>query len=130
MSAGIAPCWEDSGIDLLLGVGGAPEGVITAAALKCMGGDFQGQLVFRNENEKSRALKMGVKDLSKTYQRDELAKGDVMFCATGVTDGPLLKGVRFHSNKKASTHSIVMRSATGTTRLVEAEHNLNIKPLK
>ena len=129
VSAGIAPCWPDSGIDLLLGIGGAPEGVITAAALKCMGGDFQGRLSFRNDNEKERALKMGVKDLDKAYTRDELAKGDVMFCATGVTDGPLLKGVRFMSEGIASTHSIVMRSATGTTRTIEAEHDFSIKPL-
>jgi len=128
VSAGIAPCWPDSGIDLLLGIGGAPEGVITAAALKCMGGDFQGRLTFRNDKEKERALKMGVKDLERIYARDELAKGHVMFCATGVTDGPLLKGVRFLSGKRATTHSIVMRSATGTTRIIEADHDFSIKP--
>jgi len=129
VSAGIAPCWPDSGMDLLLGIGGAPEGVITAAALKCMGGDFQGRLAFRNEKEKERASKMGVKDLHKAYSRDELAQGDVMFCATGVTDGPLLQGVRFLPEKRASTQSIVMRSATGTTRIIEARHDFSIKPL-
>lgn len=129
VSAGIAVCWPDSGIDLLMGVGGAPEGVITAAALKCMGGDFQGRLQFRNEEEKERAFRMGIKDLHRAYGRDELSQGDVMFCATGVTDGPLLKGVRYYSNKKASTHSIVMRSATGTTRRIEADHDFSIKPL-
>lgn len=72
---------------------------------------------------------MGVKDLNKAYGRDELAQGDVMFCATGVTDGPLLQGVRFMSQKRASTHSIVMRSATGTTRIIEAQHDFSIKPL-
>lgn len=100
VSAGIAVCWPDSGIDLLLGVGGAPEGVLTAAALKCLGGDFQGRLQFRSEDERKRAQGMGVKELEKAYTRDELAAGQVMFCATGITDGPLLKGVRFYSNKK------------------------------
>ena len=129
VSAGIATCWEDSGIDLLLGTGGAPEGVITAAALKCLGGDFQGKLNFRNEDEKRRATEMGVKDLGKVYMRDELAQGDVLFCATGVTDGPLLKGVRMRSGNRAFTHSIVMRSQTGTTRRIEAEHNFNVKTI-
>ena len=127
VSAGIAPCWEASGIDLLLGIGGAPEGVITAAAMKCLGGDFQGRLKFRNDHERERALKMGVESLDKAFKRDELAQGSVMFCATGVTDGPLLQGVRTLSNNRAQTHSIVMRSQTGTVRRVEAEHNFNIK---
>jgi fructose-1,6-bisphosphatase class II len=129
VSAGIATCWEDSGIDLLLGIGGAPEGVITAAALKCLDGDFQGKLVFRNENEKSRAIKMGIVDFGRAYTRDELAQGPVMFCATGVTDGPLLKGVITLPNNKARTHSVVMRSATGTIRHVEALHNFDLKNL-
>jgi len=129
VSAGIAPCWPDSGIDLLLGIGGAPEGVITAAALRCMGGDIQGKLTFRNDNEKERALKMGIKDFEKAYTCDELARGNVMFCATGVTDGPLLKGVRFLAKQRATTHSIVMRSTSGTTRMIEAHHDFNIKPL-
>lgn len=127
VSAGIAPCWEDSGIDLLLGVGGAPEGVITAAALKCLGGDFQGRLKFRSDEERARAQRMGLKDLDRVYKLEELAKGSVMFCATGVTDGPLLKGVRTLSGNRAMTHSIVMRSATGTVRRIEAEHNFQIK---
>jgi fructose-1,6-bisphosphatase class II len=127
VSAGIAPCWEETGIDLLMGTGGAPEGVITAAAVKCLGGDFQGRLKFRNEGERERAMKMGLKDLDRAYGRDELARGSVMFCATGVTDGPLLKGVRSLSGNRATTHSIVMRSATGTVRRVEAEHNFNVK---
>jgi fructose-1,6-bisphosphatase class II len=127
VSAGIATCWEDSGIDLLMGIGGAPEGVITAAALKCLGGDFQGRLKFRNEGEKERALRMGVKDIEKKYTRDELVRGDVLFCATGVTDGPLLKGVRTLPGHRAKTHSVVMRSQTGTIRHIEAMHNFNIK---
>ncbi len=127
VSAGIAPCWEESGIDLLMGTGGAPEGVITAAALKCLGGDFQGRLKFRSDEERARATKMGIKDLDKVYRLEELAQGSVMFCATGVTDGPLLKGVRALPGHRAQTHSIVMRSATGTVRRVEAEHNFQIK---
>ncbi len=127
VSAGIAPCWQESGIDLLLGTGGAPEGVITAAGMKCLGGDFQGRLVFRNEDEKNRARKMGITEFDKTYLRDDLARGSVMFCATGITDGPLLQGVRTLPGNRAITHSIVMRSASGTVRRIESEHNLNIK---
>ncbi|MBX7231676.1 MAG: class II fructose-bisphosphatase [Bdellovibrionales bacterium] len=128
VSAGIAPCWEESGIDLLLGIGGAPEGVITAAALKCLGGDFQGRLKFRNEQEKSRAKQMGLKNPEQKLLRDDLAKGSVMFCATGVTDGPLLEGVRTLPGHRTQTHSIVMRSASGTVRRIEAEHNFVTKP--
>ncbi len=127
VSAGIATCLNDTGIDLLFGTGGAPEGVITAAALKCLGGDFWGRLKFRSEDEKQRAIKMGVKDLDKTYTRDELAQGDVMFCATGVTDGPLLSGVKTFPGQKATTHSLVLRSKTGTSRFIEATHNLKLK---
>lgn len=129
VSAGIATCLSDSGIDLLLGSGGAPEGVITAAALKCLNGDFQGRLVFRKDEEKRRAKEMGVADFDRVYGLDDLAKGQVMFSATGVTDGPLLKGVRTLPNHRATTHSVVMRSATGTIRFIEAEHNLNLKKL-
>jgi len=128
ISVALATAWDDSGIDLLLGIGGAPEGVITAAALKCLGGDFQGKLCWRSDEEKARALKMGVTDPDKIYQRDELAKGDVMFVATGVTDGPLLKGVRILPKGKALTESIVMRSATETIRRISATHNLEKKP--
>lgn len=129
VSAGIAPCSEDTGIDLLLGVGGAPEGVITAAALKCLGGDFQGRLQFRNDKERERALEMGIKDLDKVFELEELAQGSVMFCATGVTDGPLLKGVRLLPGGRGQTESIVMRSQTGTVRRVMAEHDFNKKSL-
>ena len=128
VSAGIATSWKDTGIDMLLGVGAAPEGVITAAALKCLGGDFLGKIKWQNEEEKERALKMGVKDLDKVYTRDDLAKGDVMFCATGVTDGQLLKGVRFLPGKRILTQSVVMRSKTGTIRFIESEHNMTLKP--
>lgn len=130
VSAGIATSWEDSGIDLLMGTGGAPEGVITAAALKCLGGDFQGRLVFRKSEEKDRAKAMGITDFGRWYSLEDLANGPVMFCATGITDGPLLKGVRTLSHNRAMTHSLVMRSATGTLRKIEAEHNFNIKAMK
>jgi fructose-1,6-bisphosphatase class II len=127
VSAAIAVAWPDSGIDILFGIGGAPEGVISAAALQCLGGDFQGQLKFRNEDEKSRAVKMGVKDFNKIYTIDDLASGSVLFIATGVTDGPLLKGVRFLNDHRIKTQSIVMRSSTGTVRTVEAIHNTTLK---
>ncbi len=128
VSAAVATGIRDSGIDILLGIGGAPEGVISAAAMKCLGGDFQGRLVFRNEEEKERARRMGIEDLNRCYRLEDLAKGSVMFCATGVTNGPLLKGVRFLPGKRALTQSIVMRSATGTVRRIDAEHCLEKKP--
>jgi fructose-1,6-bisphosphatase class II len=129
VSAAIAAAWPESGIDLLLGIGGAPEGVISAAAMQCLGGDFQGRLKFRSEEEKQRALRMGVKDLDKAYKIDELASGHVMFIATGVTDGPFLKGVKFLPRRQVKTHSVVMRSKTGTIRNIEAQHNLNMKDM-
>lgn len=127
VSASIATGWPDTGIDLLMGIGGAPEGVISAAAMQCLGGDFQGRLKFRNEDERARALKMGIKDLDKKYTIDELARGSVMFVATGVTDGLFLRGVRLLPDQKATSHSVVMRSQTGTIRTVEAHHNFAIK---
>jgi fructose-1,6-bisphosphatase II len=130
VSAAIATAWPDTGIDLLLGTGGAPEGVISAAALQCLGGDFQGRLMFRNEEEKARATRMGVRDLNKKYNIDELAHGSVMFCATGVTDGPLLKGVKTLPGRKATTQSIVMRSQTGTIRTIDSHHVLEKKPAR
>lgn len=128
VSAAVATGQPESGIDLLIGVGGAPEGVISAAALKCMGGDFQGKLKFRSDDERKRADKMGMKQLDQALRLQDLCKGNVMFVATGVTTGPLLKGVRFLPGGRASTHSIVMRSATGTIRTIEAEHCLERKP--
>lgn len=128
VSAAVAAAWPDSGIDVLFGIGGAPEGVISAAAMRCLGGDFQGRLKFRNEEEKQRATRMGVKDLNKKYTLNELASGHVMFCATGVTDGPLLKGVKVYPGRKARTQSVVMRSQTGTIRNIETYHNFSLKP--
>lgn len=127
VSAAIATCKRDSGVDVLLGSGGAPEGVIAAAALRCMGGDFQGQLIFRKEEEMARARKMGITDLDRIYKINDLAQGHVMFCATGVTQGTFLDGVRFTSGG-ARTHSVVMRSESGTVRYIEAEHHFDRKP--
>lgn len=128
VSAAIATGWYNSGIDLLLGIGGAPEGVISAAAMQCLGGDFQGRLKFRNEDEKARAKRMGITDFDKKYTIDELAHGSVMFCATGVTDGPFLKGVKSLPGRQARTYSVVMRSVTGTIRNIQTHHNLAKKP--
>src|SRR3954464_11618927 len=125
--AGVIHCAErKTGIDIYMGIGGAPEGVLAAAALRSIGGQMQGKLLFSKEEEKTRAKRMGIKDLSRTYQLEDLAKGDVMFAATGVTDGSMLKGVRRFPGG-ATTHSIVMRSKTGTVRVVEATHNFTRK---
>jgi len=119
----------DSDIDMLLGTGGAPEGVIAAAALQCLGGDMQGQLQPRNDEEVKRAAKMGVKNIDKVFTIDELAKPeDIMFAATGVTNGSFLKGVRI-TKDGAMTHSVVMRSKTGTIRYIEAYHKFSKKPV-
>jgi fructose-1,6-bisphosphatase II / sedoheptulose-1,7-bisphosphatase len=126
VSGVIATSTGESGIDLYMGSGGAPEGVLAAAALRAIGGQMQGRLLFRNDDEKSRARKWGIKDLNRKYSMLEMAKGDVMFAATGVTSGSMLKGVRRFGNG-AETHSIVMRSKTGTVRWVSAHHNFSIK---
>ena len=126
VSAAIATTKPETGIDLLMGIGGAPEGVLAAAALRCIGGEFQGRLAPRNNEEIERAKKMGVSDIKKKFTIDELAAGDVMFAATGVTSGSMLKGVRRFGNG-AETHSIVMRSKTGTVRWISAHHNFSIK---
>ena len=122
----IATAKPGTGVDIYMGQGGAPEGVLAAAALRCIGGQMQGRLVFRNEDEKGRARKIGITDFGRKYDLLDLAKGDVMFAATGVTDGPMLTGVR-RSTTSASTHSMVMRSKTGTVRIIEAQHNWTIK---
>ncbi len=127
VAAALACCDDNSGVDILLGTGGAPEGVIAAAALRCMGGDFQGVLRPRNNEEIARAKKMGIDDCSKVWAIDELAKGNVMFCATGVTTGNFLKGVRFKS-WGATTYSMVMRSQSGTVRRIMADHHFDTKP--
>ncbi len=119
----IATARPETGIDVYMGIGGAPEGVLAAAALRCIGGQFQGRLLFRNEDERARARRMGIEDFDKIYELEELAAGDVMFAATGVTDGTMLRGVR-RIGDRVYTQSIVMRSKTGTVRLIETEHNI------
>ena len=118
----IAVTNEETNIDMYMGQGGAPEGVLAAAALRCVGGQFNGRLVFRNDDERARAAKWGIEDLHKIYRLEELAKGDCIFAATGVTDGSLLKGVKRHKNGVMTTHSVVMRASSGTVRWVSGEH--------
>jgi fructose-1,6-bisphosphatase II / sedoheptulose-1,7-bisphosphatase len=111
----------DTGIDVYLGSGGAPEGVLAAAALRCVGGQIQGKLLFRNDDEVARARRWGIEDLDRVYSIDDMAKGDCIFAATGVTDGSLLKGV--HRQKACvTTETIVMRASSGTVRRVVTEH--------
>lgn len=116
LSASILTSWNENNesvsVDLLMGTGGAPEGVLSASALKCLNGDFQGRLVFQNEKEKKRAIRMGIEDFGKIYQMDELVKAPVVFCATGVTSGSLLKGV-VKTRREVKTESLYMNSATG-----------------
>jgi fructose-1,6-bisphosphatase II / sedoheptulose-1,7-bisphosphatase len=116
----------DTGVDIYMGIGGAPEGVLAAAALRCIGGQMQGRLIFRNDDERGRGLRWGISDLNRKYDMRDMAKGDVMFAATGVTDGAMLRGVR-RSRAGATTHSMVMRSKTGTVRIIEAQHNFERK---
>ena len=128
VSAVIASVVNSSNIDMYYGIGGAPEGVLAAAALQCLGGSIEGQLIFYNDQEILRAKKTGINDLDKFYSLDDLAHGDIMFSATGVTDGTMLKGIKITKNY-AETHSIVMRSKTGTIRHINGEHNFLIKKL-
>lgn len=129
VSAVISSALPNNIIDMYYGIGGAPEGVLAAAALQCIGGFMEGKLLFRNDDEKARAAKVNIKDLNKIYSLKELAQGDVMFSATGVTDGTMLPGVK--TNKfMGETHSIVMRSKTGTVRHIVGNHNFNLKKLE
>lgn len=128
VAGALATCFEHTGVDILLGIGGAPEGVIAAAALKCMGGQFEGRLVPYTDEEKARCIKMGL-DVDKVLYMEDLVKGnEVYFAATGISDGELLKGVVYVGKGVAKTHSVVMRSETGTIRFIEAVHKLNKKP--
>lgn len=122
----IATSRIDTGVDIYMGIGGAPEGVLAAAALRSIGGQMQGRLIFANNEQKERAKRMGITDFSRKYQLEDMARGDVMFAATGVTDGNMLRGVRRFPGG-AQTHSIVMRSKTGTVRIVQADHNFTRK---
>jgi fructose-1,6-bisphosphatase II / sedoheptulose-1,7-bisphosphatase len=126
VSGVIATSRPASGIDMYMGSGGAPEGVLAAAALRCIGGHMQGRLLFRNEGERGRAKRLGITDFGRKYGLLDLARGDVMFAATGVTNGTMLQGVRRFPGG-AVTHSMVMRSKSGTVRVIEAQHNFERK---
>lgn len=129
VSAAISTADPEDGIDVYMGIGGAPEGVLAAAALQCLGGNMIGRLVFRNDGERVRAEKVGITDFERIYRIGDLAKGEnVMFAATGVTDGTMLPGVRRFPGG-AVTHSIVMRSKSGTVRRIQSHHNFNKKPV-
>jgi fructose-1,6-bisphosphatase II / sedoheptulose-1,7-bisphosphatase len=126
VSGVIATSSPESGVDMYVGSGGAPEGVLAAAALRCIGGQMQGRLVFRNDDERGRATRIGITDFNRKYGLHDLAAGDVMFAATGVTSGTMLRGVRrYHGG--AFTHSVIMRSKSGTVRYIEAHHNFTRK---
>ena len=128
VSTAIATAVEGSGVDILFGIGGAPEGVLAAAALKCLGGEIQARLYPEDDEDKEKITKMGIADMNKLLHMDDLVKDDdVIFAATGITDGDMLKGVRF-LGKTAFTYSLVMRGKTGTVRFVEAIHRLDKKP--
>ena len=116
--------YEETGIDIYMGVGGAPEGVLAAAALRCIGGQMQGRLFPMKENDTERAHNMGIEDINKKYAMEELAKGDVLFSATGVTDGSMLAGVKWRP-RSIETETVVMRSATKTVRWIRTEHRSN-----
>lgn len=124
----ISTCFEQSGVDMIMGIGGAPEGVIAAAALKCLGGDFQGKLMYYDDAQKKRCEDLD-SDLDKIYNIDDLVKGnDVLFSATGVSSGELLKGVRFKDTNLAETQTLVMRLPSGTVRFIDSTHKLDQKP--
>jgi fructose-1,6-bisphosphatase class II len=127
VSAAISAAMPHTGVDVLMGTGGAPEGVIAAAAIRCIGGNFQGRLKPRKQEEIDRALRMGITDVHKIWHLNDLASGNVMFCATGVTQGHFLGGVKFSADG-AETNSIVMRSETGTVREIRATHRFDKKP--
>ena len=126
VAGAIATAMPESGVDMYVGAGGAPEGVLAAAALRCIGGQMQGRLLFEKEAQIDRARSMGISDPKQKYDIIDMAKGDVMFAATGVTGGPMLRGVR-RFGSGAITHSVVMRSKSGTVRYIEAHHNFETK---
>ncbi len=127
VSAAIATCKKETGIDVLFGTGGAPEGVIAAAALRCVNGEMLGRLRFRHDEERARARAMGITDEDRIYTLTDLASGDVMFAGTGVTTGAFLDGVHFFGGG-ATTESVVMRSKSGTVRVLHATHHFDRKP--
>ncbi|GAB4074822.1 class II fructose-bisphosphatase [Barrientosiimonas marina] len=128
VAAAMNTAFDDTGVDILMGIGGAPEGVLSAAALKCLGGDMQSKLCPSNDQQTERCHSLGITDLDKVYGLDDLCGGDdAIFAATGITDGELLKGVQF-KGEKATTQTVVMRAKSGTVRFVDGEHSLEKKP--
>ncbi|OYD07989.1 class II fructose-bisphosphatase [Paludifilum halophilum] len=128
VAAAINTAFPDTGVDILLGSGGAPEGVLAAVSLKCLGGEIQGRLLPEDEEQYDRCRKMGLEDPRQVLHMKDLVKGDdAIFAATGVTDGELLKGVRYKGTQ-AATHSLVMRAKTGTVRFIDGKHRLEKKP--
>lgn len=128
VAAAMNTAFEETGVDILFGIGGAPEGVLAAVALKCLGGEIQGKLIPSNDEELERCKKMGITDINKVFYMDDLVAGDdAIFAATGVTDGELLKGVQF-KGYKATTQTVVMRAKSGTVRFIDGEHSLKRKP--
>lgn len=130
VASAINTCFSETGVDIMFGIGGAPEGVLAAAAIKCLGGDLQGRLIPENDEQRERCLTMMSEDcVARILKLEDMVKGDdVVFAATGVTDGELLRGVRFMGNDLASTHTIVMRAKSGTLRFVKTSHKLSQKP--
>jgi fructose-1,6-bisphosphatase II len=127
LAGALNTCFPETGVDVLMGIGGAPEGVISAAAIRCVGGDMQARLQLRDDAERAPARGTGIDDLEKVLTAEDLAGGHVMFAATGVTNGDFLKGVRF-TGDGAHSHSVVMRSKTGTLRFVDTFHRFNRSP--
>lgn len=130
VAAALNTAFPETGVDILFGTGGAPEGVLAAAALKCQGGELQGRLVPENDEQLARCRAMGIVDIHRVLRMNDLVKGDdAIFAATGVTDGELLRGVRLEGNARATTDSVVMRAKTGTIRFIKATHDLSRKTL-
>lgn len=128
VAGAINTAFDNTGVDILFGIGGAPEGVIGAVALKCLGGEMQGKLIPSNDEERERCKKMGIADLDKVFYMDDFCGGDdAIFAATGVTDGELLKGVQFKGSN-ATTQTVVMRAKSGTVRFIDGKHSLKKKP--
>ncbi|MBU5267973.1 class II fructose-bisphosphatase [Virgibacillus proomii] len=128
VAGAINTAFDETGVDILMGIGGAPEGVIAAVALKCLGGEMQGKLFPTNQEQTDRCLKMGIDDLNKVlYMKDFCNGDDAIFAATGVTDGELLRGVQF-KGKQATTETVVMRAKSGTVRFIDGTHSLQKKP--
>ncbi|KUO95283.1 class II fructose-bisphosphatase [Ferroacidibacillus organovorans] len=129
VAAAVNTAFAETGVDIMFGSGGAPEGVLAAAALKCLGGELQGRLLPADDSERERCIRMGVSDPSQVLRMDDLIRGDdAIFAATGVTEGELLRGVRFLGGSIATTHSLVMRASSGTVRFIETRHDLSKKP--